>query len=75
MGGVEINEAGAAAMINHPELVRAVDEARKHNQGVTVKGAKRRNVLVVVLESTTGTLVTPSNPALVSPWMKALSSR
>lgn len=33
------------------------------------------NVLVVVLESTSGTFVTPTNAAGVSPWAKELASR
>lgn len=38
-------------------------------------GAARPNVVIVVLESTTGTLVTPSNHAGVSPWASELAKR
>ncbi|CAM9706070.1 unnamed protein product, partial [Ectocarpus sp. 12 AP-2014] len=37
--------------------------------------SKRPNVMVVVLESTTGTMVTGSNNEGVSPWAKELASR
>lgn len=39
------------------------------------KGGAKPNVVIVVLESTSGTLVTPSDSAGVSPWARELAQR
>lgn len=78
LGGVDINLSGTVARGHHAMLFDAVEAARKRNGAVStpLKGAaKRPNIVVVVLESTTGTLATASNSHGVSPWLKELAAR
>lgn len=79
-----MNLARAAARLYHAELLEVVEAADKRKQehgGGEVEAAgpeglgKKPNIVVVVLESTTGTLVTTSNAAGVSPWAKELAAR
>ena len=81
LGGVDVNLAGELARSQHAKLFDAVtvEAAKRHHGAVDVSSrlhaAKKPNVVVVVLESTTGTLATASNSHGVSPWLKELSAR
>lgn len=81
VGGVDINLAGELARAQHAKLFGAMEAAKKRTGAGAVAvstplpAAKRPNVVVVVLESTTGTLATASNSHGVSPWLKELSGR
>lgn len=56
------------------QVARAQNEGNRGGEGGGAEAA-RPNVVIVVLESTTGTLVTPSNHAGVSPWATELANR
>lgn len=80
LGGVDINEAGELARAQHAKLFGAVEAARKRSGGVSVstpqlRAGSKPNVVIVVLESTTGTLAAASNSHGVSPWLKELAAR
>eukprot|EP00903_Cladosiphon_okamuranus_P013725 g12778.t1 len=77
LGGVEITMAGPQALEHHAKLFDAVQAARKRSGAISPppRAAHKPNVVVVVLESTTGTLATASNSHGVSPWLKELSTR
>ncbi|CAM9976431.1 unnamed protein product, partial [Ectocarpus fasciculatus] len=68
VGGIDVDA-------NTPE--GAATDAGNGGDAASARGeaTKRPNVVVVVLESTTGTMVTGSNSEGVSPWAKELASR
>ncbi|CAM9746443.1 unnamed protein product [Ectocarpus sp. 6 AP-2014] len=68
VGGIDVDA-------NKPE--GAPTSAGNRGDAASARGetSKRPNVVVVVLESTTGTMVTGSNNEGVSPWAKELASR
>lgn len=67
-GGIDVDA-------NKPD--GAATNAGNGGDAASVRGeaTKRPNVVVIVLESTTGTMVTGSNHEGVSPWAKELASR
>ena len=82
-GGLEnMDVTTATARLHHAKLLGALEAAGKQqglDEAATTRAKEKEkekpNIVVVVLESTTGTLVTASNTAGVSPWAKQLASR
>ena len=79
VGGIDKRVASAITNTGRFEPASNKDREARF-RGVDLKenvGAAggRPNVVIVVLESTTGSLVTPSNDAGVSPWAAKLAQR